>query len=152
MHNIGTINYVFRRYLDIYRVAYGRSEDTVKKFYSGFFWDFYMKDTSIAYNIIFTPHFSCLPDAVTRTFIKTNKVLVLVIYFDDVNYYSSFSRYNLYSLNINIFINQFKLEILKQILNSEQKKILNVLKYDLNTKQTIVDQFIASCGLLTQSL
>lgn len=153
--DVYSINVLFQRYLDIYRTKYGFSMTDVQKFYDNQpgLWSFNTKDTSVAYNIILTPDITCLPPNLNRNMITTYKILILVVYFDDITYYQQRnSNKKLYSMYLNPFIDQFHSDLKKCVTNISQRSNLNILRYTLNTKQEYIDLFMEACTVYTSKL
>lgn len=155
MDNVITVSTLFQRYLDLYRVSYNYNIQEVSKFYSEGLWRSYTtkKDASIAYNIILTPDMSVLPPQIRQKEITENKILVLVVYFDDIAYYQqNNSKNKRYSLYVNAFIDHFYSEIKKEINNENQRNHLNILRYTEHTKQEHVDDFLKRMSILKRKM
>ena len=149
--NVLTVSTLFQSYLDIYRTQYGMQSSDVQAFYDPAMWSFLTKDQTIAYNIVITPHINCLP--VPRAEILQNKILVLVVYFDDVKYYKSIDKEKKYfSMHVNPFLDYFHCEIKKCVVNSSQKANLNMLRYNHHTKPELVEAFQKAYNILKRPL
>lgn len=153
-HNVLPINVVFQRYLDLYRTNYSFTAGDVQKFYiDSTLWNFYQKDTSVAYNILITPHINCIPSQLSRADILTNKILVLVVYFDDVNYYRQRNpERKAYSMHLNPFLDQFHCDIKNCFTNPIQRSNLNILRYNSHAKPELVEAFVQACNILKRNL
>lgn len=155
--DIMTINKIFQRYLDIYRVEYGIQASAIKSWYTDTLWNFYTKDTSLACNAIFTPFLSILPQGLTRNNVIQKKIIIFVIYFDNEDISSQINSPRvLFSRYCSAPFAQYFLNTLKsQINNQKQKEYLNFLVYNEHiekSKNSNVQKFIDTCNNFNQSL